>query len=201
MSFPAEAGFESNALALQIHGGYGYSSEYLPEAWLRDQKLNSIHEGTTGIQGLDLLGRRAVAEQGAGLRLLLEEIGAAASRAREAGLDPAWPAAVEKAAARLAETTATLAGKGLSGDAEGMLLHSTDYLRAACILVVSWLWLRMASAAQAGLARDPASRPFYEGKLCAAQYWLATELPDMERLLALCRDGEDSYGRMRDEWF
>ena len=57
-TFPAEKGFEANALAVQVHGGYGYSSEYLPEAWLRDQKLNSIHEGTTGIQGLDLLGRR-----------------------------------------------------------------------------------------------------------------------------------------------
>ena len=61
-SFPAERGFEANALALQIHGGYGYSSEYLPEAWLRDQKLNSIHEGTTGIHGLDLLGRRVFAD-------------------------------------------------------------------------------------------------------------------------------------------
>jgi butyryl-CoA dehydrogenase len=200
-SFPAEWGFESNALAVQIHGGYGYSSEYLPEAWLRDQKLNSIHEGTTGIQGLDLLGRRAVADQGAGLRTLLEEIGAAAAQARQAGVDPSWPEAVERAGARLAETTMLLAKRGLGGDAEGMLLHSTDYLRAACILVVSWLWLRQAAVAQAGLARDPASRPFYEGKLCAAQYFLFTELPDVERLLRLCRDGEDSYGRMREEWF
>jgi len=200
-TFPAEWGFESNALAVQIHGGYGYSSEYLPEAWLRDQKLNSIHEGTTGIQGLDLLGRRAVAEQGAGLRILLEEIGAAAARARQAGLDPAWALAVEQAGAALAETTAQLATRGLSGDAEGMLLHSDDYLRATCVVVVAWLWLRMAAAAQAGLARDPASRPFYEGKLCAAQYFLGTELPDVARRLRLCRDGEDSYGRMRDEWF
>ncbi|MBI5067106.1 MAG: acyl-CoA dehydrogenase [Deltaproteobacteria bacterium] len=200
-SFPAEWGFESNALAVQIHGGYGYSSEYLPEAWLRDQKLNSIHEGTTGIQGLDLLGRRAVADQGAGLRTLLEEIGSAAAQARQAGVDPAWPAAVERAGAALAETTMALAKKGLSGDAEGMLLHSTDYLRAACILVVSWLWLKQAAVAQAGLARDAASRPFHEGKLCAAQYFICTELPDLERLLRLCRDGEDSYGRMREEWF
>ncbi|HEX8114180.1 MAG TPA: acyl-CoA dehydrogenase family protein, partial [Kofleriaceae bacterium] len=57
-TFPAERGFEANALAVQIHGGYGYSSEYLPEAWLRDQKLNSLHEGTTGIQSIDLLGRK-----------------------------------------------------------------------------------------------------------------------------------------------
>src|SRR5690606_19475708 len=57
-SFAAERGFESTSLALQIHGGYGYSSEYLPELWLREQRLNSIHEGTTGIQSLDLLGRK-----------------------------------------------------------------------------------------------------------------------------------------------
>jgi alkylation response protein AidB-like acyl-CoA dehydrogenase len=59
---------EANALAVQIHGGYGYTSEYLPEAWLRDQKLNSIHEGTTGIQSLDLLGRndRALGERSRG---------------------------------------------------------------------------------------------------------------------------------------
>ena len=74
-TFPAEWGFEANALALQIHGGYGYSSEQLPEAWLRDQKLNSIHEGTTGIQGLDLLGRKVVAQGGEPLRILIEEIG------------------------------------------------------------------------------------------------------------------------------
>src|SRR5204863_2656180 len=96
-TFPAEKGFEANALALQIHGGYGYSSEYLPEAWLRDQKLNSIHEGTTGIQALDLLGRRAVARGGAGLAALGAEIAAACTRARAAGADAAWTAAVERA--------------------------------------------------------------------------------------------------------
>ena len=82
-AFPAEKGFESNALAVQIHGGYGYSSEYLPEAWLRDQKLNSIHEGTTGIQGMDLLGRKVVAGGGAALRALRDEVArGGAARAR-----------------------------------------------------------------------------------------------------------------------
>src|SRR5207302_2520519 len=93
-SFPAEWGFESNALALQVHGGYGYSSEQLLESWLRDQELNSIHEGTTGIHGLDLLGRRIVADAGAPVRILMEEIEAVAGRADAAGLDPAWGAAL-----------------------------------------------------------------------------------------------------------
>ena len=73
-SFPAEWGFESNSLALQVFGGYGYTTEYMPEAWLRDQRLNSIHEGTTGIQGLDLLGRKVVARGGEALRALLEDV-------------------------------------------------------------------------------------------------------------------------------
>jgi alkylation response protein AidB-like acyl-CoA dehydrogenase len=200
-SYPAEAGYEANALAVQIHGGYGYSSEYLPEAWLRDQKLNSIHEGTTGIQGLDLLGRRALAGQGAGLRLLGEEIAGAAARAAAAGLDPAWGQALLGAAGRIGELTAHLAGKGMAGDAEGMLLHSSDYLKAFSLLVVGWRWLLQAAVAREGLARDPASPGFYQGKLCAAGYFLATEIPEAERLVALCRSGEDSYGRMRPEWF
>ncbi|HZY03134.1 MAG TPA: acyl-CoA dehydrogenase [Anaeromyxobacteraceae bacterium] len=200
-SFPAEAGFESNALALQIHGGYGYSSEYLPEAWLRDQKLNSIHEGTTGIQGLDLLGRRAVAEGGAGLRALLEEIAAAARRARKAGVEASWAGSVEAAGARLAEVTMQLGAQGLEGRAEEMLRHSADYLRAFSILAVAWQWLWQAAAAREGLARDAAWADFYQGKLRAAQYFLATELPEALRLLDLCASGEDSYARMRPEWF
>ena len=86
-SFPAEAGFEATALALQIHGGYGYSSELPPEAWLRDQKLNSLHEGTTGIQGLDLLGRKAVASGGAALHAFSDEVGRTLARARECELE------------------------------------------------------------------------------------------------------------------
>jgi butyryl-CoA dehydrogenase len=200
-SYPAEAGFESNALALQIHGGYGYSSEYLPEAWLRDQKLNSIHEGTTGIQGLDLLGRRAMAGEGEGIRLLLAEIARAAERARRAGVDPDWAAAVERAGQRMAELTLHLGGLGAGGDVEGMLLHSADYLQALSLLAVGWQWLRQAAVASEGLRRDPARGDFYRGKLCAAQYFLETDLPDVERLAALCRSGEDSYRRMRPEWY
>src|SRR5438874_995644 len=119
-SFPAERGFEANALAVQVHGGYGYTSEYLPEAWLRDQKLNTIHEGTTGIQSLDLLGRKVVAEGGAALRALNEEIEAAILRAGAAGVDSSWIEAVRAAAGLVQETTLLLAGKGLAGDRDGM---------------------------------------------------------------------------------
>jgi butyryl-CoA dehydrogenase len=200
-SFPAEWGFEANALSLQVHGGYGYSSEQLPEAWLRDQKLNSIHEGTTGIQGLDLLGRRIVAEGGAPIRILLEEMAATIERSERAGVDPAWGTALGEAMRAVADLTAHLGGVGLQGDVEAMMLHSADYLSLSAIVVVAWLWLWQAALAKEALSRGRAGADFYEGKLCAAQYWIKTELPRAAHLAELCRSGEDSYARMRDPWF
>jgi len=198
-SFPAERGFESVALALQIHGGYGYSSEYPVEAWLRDQKLNSIHEGTTGIQGLDLLGRKVVAGGGEALSLLLAELATTAGRAEAAGVDPAWGAALRAAGDRLAATTMALGQRGLGGDVEGMLLHSHDFLELASIVVIMWQHLGLAAAAQAGLARGgPETPAFYDGKLRAAQYWVTHELPRVDHLADLCVRAEGSYAAVAD---
>jgi butyryl-CoA dehydrogenase len=200
-SFPAEWGFESNALAMQVHGGYGYTSEYLPEAWLRDQKLNSIHEGTTGIQGIDLLGRKAVAEGGAALGVLNDEVAAVVKRARAAGLETAWCDRLDEAMASLVEVTQHLGAKGMAGDVEGMLLHSADYLGLVCVITVGWQWLLQAAVAREALNDGRGSTDFYQGKLVAAQYWLSTELPRARLFAELCRSGEDSYARMQNDWF
>ncbi len=199
-SFPAERGFEANALALQIHGGYGYSSEYLPEAWLRDQKLNSIHEGTTGIHGLDLLGRRVFAD-GAFLALA-DEWRRALADARDAGLSTTWLDDFDRAAHNIADLTLELARRGQAGEPEFMLRHSADFLELFSTIVVAWQWLRQASVAARALPNAAANdRGFYEGKLCAAQYWFSTELPRIDHWVRLCRDGEDSYTRMQPGWF
>ncbi len=200
-SFPAEFGFESNALAVQIHGGYGYSSEYLPEAWLRDQKLNSIHEGTTGIQSMDLLGRKVVAEGGAALRILGDEIRAVAARARAAGVDAAWSDAVEHAFDEAASLTMHLGALGMQGDAEAMMRHSVDYLMLFSVLVVGWQWLLQAAVAAEGLKLRAHDEDFYRGKLKAAQYWMATEIPRVRELAERCRRGDDSFSGMRPAWF
>jgi butyryl-CoA dehydrogenase len=192
-SFPAERGFDSNALAVQIHGGYGYTSEYLPEAWLRDQKLNTIHEGTTGIQSLDLLGRKVVAEGGAALFALSEEIEGALGRAEKAGVDPSWIEAVRHAAGLVQSVTSRLASKGLAGDREGMMLHSFDYLDLFGTVVIAWQWLLQAAAAREGGADH-----FYRGKLAAAQHWIKAELPRADVLARIISDGEDSYAV---DWF
>jgi butyryl-CoA dehydrogenase len=203
-TFPSEHGFEANALAVQVHGGYGYSSEFLVEAWLRDQKLNTLHEGTTGIQSLDLLGRKVVARGGEALQILARDVSATIAGARAAGVDSAWCEAIEHAVNDVAETTMQLGALGAAGDVDAMLRHSVDYLEMVSIVVVAWQWLAMATLAKAKLASvgvngDDAA--FYEGKLCAAQYWIANEVPRVTTLAALCRSNDDSYARMKPEWF
>jgi butyryl-CoA dehydrogenase len=198
-TFASERGFEANALSIQIHGGYGYTSEYRPEAWLRDQKLNTIHEGTSGIQSLDLLGRKVVAQGGAALIALSEEIAATMARAGRAGVDATMRAALQSALAQVGELTAHLGSRGLDGDLEGMLGHSADYLELFSIVCVAWQWLLQAAAAAE--ARQRGSESFYAGKMAAAKYWFATELPKVSQLCDLVRSGEDSYLRIPDDGF
>jgi len=201
-SFAAERGFEANALAVQVHGGYGYTSEYLPEAWLRDQKLNTIHEGTTCMHSMDLLGRKVDGVEGGALRLLGEEIAGTVVRARAAGLGAELVEPVERAASTVAEVTMALAALGLAGKVDEMMRHSVDYLDLFSTAVVAWQWLLQAAVAReklaAGATDDAAA--FYEGKVCAAEYWIKTELPRIDHLAHLCRTGEDSYARVRPEW-
>ncbi len=202
-TFPAEKGFESCALALQIFGGYGYTSEYPAESYLRDQKLNTLHEGTTGIQGMDLLGRKVMGDGGAGLQILSAEIAQAIEAARAAG-DAQAPLSslatqLEQAVADLGATTMELAQRGISGDRLGMMRHSTDYLEMFSLIAISWLWLRMATRATQSIAATPARGPFLRGKLKTAQYWFATDLPRTASIGALIRSGEESFDSARGE--
>ncbi|MGE0787812.1 MAG: acyl-CoA dehydrogenase [Sandaracinaceae bacterium] len=188
-SFGAEWGFEANALAVQVLGGYGYTSEYLPEAFLRDQKLNSIHEGTTGIQSLDLLGRKAVAQGGVGLVALGEAMRASAEAARASGVDAKLVDAFLARVGTLREVTLTLAARGGRGDVDGMLGHSADYLAMACVVCVAWQWLKMAGAVERVAARPALA----DGVRAACRYWIATELPRVDLWARLCIDDERSY--------
>jgi butyryl-CoA dehydrogenase len=191
-TFPAEKGFEANALALQLHGGYGYSSEYLPEAWLRDQKLNTIHEGTTTIQGLDLVGRKALAGQGAALAALAEEVASDAGLAARAGLEVG---PLTDAVAAAGSVSAALLRRAGAGDVEGLLGHSADYLELMSVVVVGWMWARLVG--RLGPVRDD---DLAQGLRAAARYWFAAELPRVRPLAVLVESGERSYLDCRDAW-
>jgi len=200
-TFPAERGFESNALAIQVHGGYGYTTEYLPEAWLRDQKINTIHEGTSGIQSLDLLGRKIMGTQGRSLALFAEEVHAAIAEAKPHDALAGMASQLSRAMSKVAAITENLGARGMGGDVDGMLAHSYDYLDMFATLVTGWLWLKQASAASRALgSANETDADFYNGKLQTAAYWFSNEVPRIDILGATCLE-DHSLMQMKDAWF
>ncbi|MDQ1660896.1 MAG: hypothetical protein QOJ68_876 [Blastococcus sp.] len=189
-AWPSQWGPVADDLAIQVHGGYGYTRDYPVEQFYRDNRLNPIHEGTNGIQALDLLGRKALLQGGAGLRLLAETIGSTTARAA----DTPWSgfaAALDAQVARLLEVTATL---WAAGDAELALANAHAYLEAAGHLVVGWLWLEQALAAQGTDA-------FYEGKRAAANYFWRWELPKVTTWLDLLASLDRTVLDADPAWF
>ncbi len=183
-TWPSEHGITSTSLAIQVLGGYGYSPEYPVERHFRDQRLNPIHEGTTGIQGLDLLGRKLRLHGGRGLALFaaaVEEELAAARALPELAEDVQRLSAACEQLARV--TRALLEAQAAHGP-ERALAESTAYLDAFGTIAVAWRWLAQARAAAAAPASD-----FSAGKLAACRYFSRYELPRasaaLERLAAL----------------
>lgn len=168
-SWPAQWCLEANNLAIQVHGGYGYTRDYAVEQFYRDNRLNSIHEGTHGIQGLDLLGRKATMQDGAALRVLAETIGDTISRATTAGDEAAgFGAELRTALERVIAVTRKLYS---AGDLDVTLANSTVYLEAVGHVVVAWIWLEQF------LAAGNESGEFYDGKRQATRYFFRWELP------------------------
>ncbi|MBQ1081961.1 acyl-CoA dehydrogenase [Nocardiopsis sp. B62] len=176
-SWPSQWCLEANSLAIQVHGGYGYTREYDVEQHYRDNRLNAIHEGTHGVQALDLLGRKAVLDNGARLSLLLESARATVDRARTLGGSPTEYA--ELLSAALKRTAEATAAAWSDGDPAAALANATPYLEAVGHVVVAWMWLEQLIAAHGK------EGTFYEGKRAAAAYFFRHELPRTEAWFAL----------------
>jgi butyryl-CoA dehydrogenase len=137
-SWPSEWCLEANSLAIQVHGGYGYTRDFPVEQYWRDNRLNMIHEGTHGIQALDLLGRKVLMDDGAGLKLLAARMQATVERAaRHEGLADAGRALAAALRKLGAATQAAWAG----GGAEEALANAMPYMQAFGHVVLAWIWL------------------------------------------------------------
>ena len=192
-SWPSQWCLEANNLAIQVHGGYGYSREYDVEQHYRDNRLNPIHEGTHGIQSLDLLGRKVVARNGANLVALGEAVSVTVSAGHSLGGEPAEMAAqLGSAWNRLAAVTA---GMFSSGDVDAALANSVVYLEAFGHIVVAWIWLELTIAAH-GQTGD-----FCDGKRQAARFFYRHELPKTAPQLDLLESLDRTALEMRDSWF
>ena len=192
-SWPSQWCLEANNLAIQVHGGAGYTREYDVEQHYRDNRLNPIHEGTHGIQSLDLLGRKVVAGGGAGLAAIVGAVGETVAKAGACGGELAELAGQLQAAwQRIAGVTASMFA---SGDIDAALANSAIYLEAFGHLTVAWMWLEQLVAA------DGKQGDFYDGKRQAGRYFFNFELPRTGPQLDLLESLDRTTLEMRPDWF
>jgi len=201
-SWPSAYCLKANELAIQILGGHGYTREYPVEQYYRDNRLNPIHEGTEGIQSLDLLGRKLAQNGGAGLKHLMRLIAVTGERAsHHPNLDPLRHP-LEQLVNRLQGVTLALLGDLAQGKVAGALANSTLYLKVFGHCVIGWRWLQQAIHAELGLLQCGATdRDFYLGKLQAARYFLTCEIPGCHADLALLEARDDTSLNMQPGWF
>ena len=203
-SYPSEMGILSVSQGLQCLGGYGYCDEFPLEQYYRDVRIHSIHEGTTGIQGMDLLGRKVVMKNGKALFLYLAEIEKAVAGGRAIPECDAYAQALAEAVETLKEVTASLTGLAMKGEIEPFLADATLYLELFGIVAIGWQWILQAvTAAKAlGASTDAADADFYQGKIHTCRYFFAYELPKVRGLAARLKESSDGITvQMKPEWF
>ncbi|MFM8345197.1 MAG: acyl-CoA dehydrogenase, partial [Betaproteobacteria bacterium] len=190
-SWPSEWCLEANSMAIQVHGGYGYTRDFPVEQYWRDNRLNMIHEGTHGIQALDLLGRKVVMDGGAGLKLLAGRINTTIERASQhQGLSVHG----HQLAKALKELGGATKAAWATGVAEEALANATPYLQAFGHVVIAWVWLDVALSA----ASDS---PQHQGLRAANRYFYEYELPKIGPWLQVVSSRQDVCRTMQDDWF
>ena len=201
-AWPSEYGPKANDLGIQVLGGSGYTREYYSEQFWRDNRLNPIHEGTNGIQALDLSFRKLWQNNGQGLAILKRELGkdlANISTPQSALLAKKFMPYTEHLHELIVHVSKTLQSQEaatLTGNAQALMnVFST--------IVVSWIWLRQASKAEQLLASETSQQKqdYYRGKIQAAKYFIDWELPTVQADIQLLNGNNDVCTSMQANWF
>jgi butyryl-CoA dehydrogenase len=189
-SFPSQWCLEANSLAIQIHGGYGYTRDFPVEQYWRDNRLNMIHEGTHGIQAMDLLGRKVLMENGRGLQLLAQRMSATADQAQAD-----WPeeaAALRQALQQVGQATQAAWAGATPAQA---LANAVPYLQAFGHTVVAWIWLDVVST----LGADKTAAA--QGRRAACRYFYRYELPLISAWLAVVNSRDQTCADLAEDAF
>ena len=201
-SWPSKYCLEANAIAIQVHGGYGYTREDPLERLYRDNRLNPIHEGSEGIQSLDLLGRKVMMNNGEAFNYLSSQVEQTIAQALENSETNTLGQALNDSWQCLQHTTHLLIALAKKEGIAKVLSNSALYLDAFGHSVVAWLWVKQALIATEKLTKvTPIERDFYLGKKQAAQYFLRWELPKIELACRLLDEQEQSCVEMDTNWF
>jgi butyryl-CoA dehydrogenase len=197
-SWPSEWCLEANSLAIQVHGGYGYTRDFPVEQYWRDNRLNMIHEGTHGIQGLDLLGRKVVMQEGAGLALLARTVNATAEHALAA---PTLAEHANALAGALKHLVNATRAAWSTGNPDEALANATPYLQAFGHTLLAWIWLDVALRARQQLDAAQGDAALLQGQLAACTYFFHYELPRTGAWLKVVETRDATCRTMDEAWF
>ncbi len=202
-TYPAEMGILSCSMGIQVLGGYGFCDEFPLEQFYRDIRIHTLHEGTTGIQGMDLLGRKMTMKQGKAVQLYLAEVRKVIATAeKDAALKP-YGEMLEAALSKIEKVAGHLMGLALEGKIELFLADAAVFLEFFGIIAIAWQWLLQATVAKKALAGDlqSADANFYQGKIQTCAYFFGYELPKIEGLAMRLLNSDGLTIAMKSEYF
>ncbi|PIG09428.1 acyl-CoA dehydrogenase [Comamonas sp. 26] len=195
-SWPSEFCLEANSLAIQIHGGYGYTRDFAVEQYWRDNRLNMIHEGTHGIQAMDLLGRKVIMEGGKGLQLLATRINATIQKALQQAKLSTYANQLARA---LADVGSTTKAAWATDNPQEALANAVPYMQAFGHVVLGWIWLDVALAV---LAKDDGlAIAAHRGSMAAQRYFFHYELPRIGAWLQVVKARDMTCAHMEEDAF
>ncbi|WP_064196121.1 MULTISPECIES: acyl-CoA dehydrogenase [Emticicia] len=201
-SYPSEMCCLSTSAAVQVLGGSGYTTDFPVEQYYREARIHPIHEGTTAIHGLDLLGRKLTIHNGKAAQIFFEEV---SKTMNEAAQIPALQPFVEKLQKYLAkaqQATGYLLGLAGKGEIEKYLADATLYLEMFGIITIAWQWLGQAIVAERKLAEaHDTDQNFYQGKLATLRYFYEYELVKVDSLVKRLQSTDSVTIEMQADWF
>jgi len=202
-SYPSEMGILAVSQALQCFGGYGYCEDFPVEQFYRDVRIHAIHEGTTGIQGIDLLGRKVIMQDGKAYKHFLAEARDSINSSKGVDSLNVSGQKLEDALSLLERVTHHLSAKIPQNIPEIFLADATLYLELFGIVAIAWQWLLQALTAQRELngKSSPSQKNFYQGKLYTFKYFFAYELPKIQGLAVRLLDDDPFTVEMAPEFF
>ena len=185
--FLTELGFESANLGIQVLGGYGYTKEWGLEQIVRDTRVATLYEGTTGIQGLDLLGRKMLMERGKTLRIIANEIMGFCKDHSLISSNPhklrmnkfIWP--LTKAVFNWQRYSLQIASRAQK-DRDLIGSASVEYLMYSGYITMAYMWAMMAQTANEEIAKKPENIDFYLAKVRTAEFYFERVFPRIKTL-------------------
>ncbi|MDA8405395.1 MAG: acyl-CoA dehydrogenase [Deltaproteobacteria bacterium] len=192
-TYPSETGIISVSQGLQILGGYGYCQEFPLEQYYRDIRIHTIHEGTTGIQAMDLLGRKVLYKEGKALKIYIEELQASINSAALISELKPYSDRLKEAVEVIRKVTMGRIEVAMKGNTEAFLADATLYLEMFGLVTIAWQWLVQGTVAQKALESDCSAtdKEFYQGKFHTMKYFFHYELPKIQGLASRLME-EDS---------